>query len=66
MKSANNKLAVMALLGVISVKAGKYHKFMPAEALYEFTEGDSMVNDQQYIQDAPAGYVDNQQLQLNS
>jgi len=34
--------------------------------LFEFTEGDSMVNDPQYIQDSPAGYTDSQQLQLDS
>ena len=69
MKYTNNKLAVLALLGVISVRASQNakHKFRPAEALFEYTEGDSMVNDPQYIQDSPAGYnVDAQQLQLES
>lgn len=62
----------MALLGAItvdSVRAAQLskHKYRPAEALFEYTEGDSMVNDPQYIQDSPAGYnVDNQQLQLES
>ena len=61
----------MALLGAItvdSVRAAEVakHKYMPAEALFEFTEGDSMVNDPQYIQDSPAGYTDSQQLQLDS
>lgn len=58
----------MALLGAItvdSVRAANLtkHKYMPAEALFEYTEGDSMVNDPQYIQDSPAGYSN---LQLES